>query len=61
MFITKCDLCNKEISHKEKVGVNFANYNYKDVDLCENCASPIFKFLKKNKLFNEPKKDTKEG
>jgi len=57
----KCDLCKKEIDHREKVGVNFANYNYENVDLCENCALPIFKFLKKSKLFNEPKKEIKNN
>lgn len=51
MNVTKCDMCKKEIDHKEGVGVSFANYNYKNLDLCEDCATPILKFLKKNKIF----------
>ncbi len=53
MFITKCDICEKEIDHRNKVDVRFA-WTEK-ADLCESCATPILNFLKKNKLFKEKK------
>ena len=53
MFVTKCDICNKEIDLRDKVDIRFA-YS-ESVDLCEECASPIFKFLEKNKLFKNKK------
>ncbi len=51
MFITKCDICKKEIDHTNKVDVRFAWT--KKVDLCEECASPILKFLQKNKFLDK--------
>lgn len=58
MDITKCDLCKKEIKDsKSSVIIRFASY--KHADLCGNCASPILKFLKKNKFID--KKDVKKS
>lgn len=57
MLILKCDLCKKEISHDKDVDIRFAWT--KKVELCEKCASPVLKFLQKNKFLN--KKEIKEN
>lgn len=60
MDIKKCDLCKKEIKErKNSVYVRFASFE--SADLCEDCASPIYKFIKKNKLSGEPKKEIKKA
>ena len=53
MFITKCDICEKEIDHRNKVDVRFA-WTEK-ADLCESCATPILNFLKKKKKLKKYK------
>jgi len=54
MRIIKCDLCKKKIKD-ELISVNYGFL--KRAELCEKCAVPILKFLKKNKLIEiKPKK-----
>lgn len=54
MFITKCDLCKKNIK-KRPITVSFGFYER--VELCEKCGLPILKFLKKKKLIKPEKKN----
>ncbi len=56
MRITKCDLCEKEIKEKP-VNVRFGHYE--NAEFCEECGSPILKFLKKNKFIKDEKKEIK--
>ena len=52
MRLIKCDLCKKEIKNKPIVaGVGV----FADAELCQDCGSPILKFLKKHKLIKDEK------
>ena len=52
MRIHACDICKKEKQPKELLSIyKFLN----TVELCEKCAEPIVKFLKKHKLMEEEK------
>lgn len=55
MFVTKCDLCKKEIK-KGNNSVNLRFNFYETAEFCEECGFPILKFLKKNKFIKEEKK-----
>lgn len=52
MFITKCDLCKKEIKERP-VNVRFGGYE--NAEFCEECCSPILEFLKKHKFIKDEK------
>ena len=52
MFVTKCDLCKKEIKERP-VNVRFCNYE--SAEFCEECGFPILKFLKKHKFIKDEK------
>ena len=57
MDIKKCDLCKKKIKGGDgSVYVRFASFNH--TDLCEDCASPVLKFLQKNKIINKKIKES---
>jgi ribosome-binding protein aMBF1 (putative translation factor) len=58
MWITKCDLCKKEIEGDHVTAG--AGYSSK-VELCQNCGLPVIKFLKKNKFIKEEKPKTKSN
>ena len=55
MDIKKCDLCKKVIEERgESVYVRASLYE--SADLCTKCATPISKFLEKNKLIKKENK-----
>lgn len=61
MFVTKCDLCKKEIK-EQPINVRFRNYE--TAEFCEKCGLPILKFLKKHafiKSLNRAERDIKLG
>jgi len=52
MFVTKCDICKKQIRDEGKsVSAGFGNY-LSHYSFCEKCGKPIQAFLTKNKLKN---------
>lgn len=54
MFVTKCDLCKKNIKGKPVI----AGFGILDrIELCEKCGASILKFLKKKKLIKPEKKN----
>jgi len=54
MDIKKCDLCKNEITNKKNyVSVRFA---YDWIEFCEECASPVLNFLKRNKFIEKENK-----
>lgn len=53
MLVYKCDLCKKE---KETKAIVSVRCRYDGFELCEKCAEPVVKFLKKHKLIKEEKK-----
>ncbi|MCX6723909.1 MAG: hypothetical protein NT155_01895 [Candidatus Staskawiczbacteria bacterium] len=60
MDIKKCDLCKKKIEGGDgSVYVRFASFDH--ADLCEECASPVYKFLQKNKFLDKKQKNIKKS
>ena len=59
MDIKKCDICRKEI--KDREGPVYVRFAYEHADLCEDCASPIYKFFKKNNFWDKNKKKIKKS
>ncbi|MDO8486132.1 MAG: hypothetical protein Q7S77_00310 [Candidatus Staskawiczbacteria bacterium] len=56
MRITKCDLCKKEIKDNSvTAGIGL----WPKAELCQDCGSPILKFLKKHKFIKDEKKEIK--
>lgn len=52
MRLIKCDLCKKEIKEEPiTAGTGF----FPKAELCQECGSPILKFLKKHKFIKEEK------
>jgi len=50
MFITKCDLCKKEISDKSvTVHIGFSPR----FEFCQECGLPIFNFLENSNLLEK--------
>jgi len=58
MFISKCDVCKKEIK-KDRIDVRFSSFG--SAEFCDKCGLPILKFLKKNKLIKEEKPKIKSN
>ncbi len=58
MFVTKCDLCKKEIKERP-VNVRFCNHE--SAEFCEDCAFPVLKFLKKHKFIKDEKNKIKSN
>ncbi|OGZ70406.1 MAG: hypothetical protein A3F47_00850 [Candidatus Staskawiczbacteria bacterium RIFCSPHIGHO2_12_FULL_38_11] len=57
MFITKCDICKKEVKdHAVKAGLGYLA----SAELCQNCGLPVLKFLEKNKFIRKEKSEFKE-
>ena len=50
MFLTKCDLCQEEISYPNEVNLSYHGPNSKNLAFCLECAEPIVKFLVKHEL-----------
>lgn len=54
MRITKCDICEKEISDKsESLYIGIKGKVYDTFEICGNCGKPIIKLLKTKKLLKE--------
>jgi hypothetical protein len=58
MDIKKCDLCKKEIKNREYISVGFDICEW--AEFCQNCALPVFKFLRKNKFVDKNNKKIKD-
>lgn len=57
MQITKCDKC-KRVTKERPVRIDasaFASF----VELCVDCAEPVMRFIKRNKLISEEDLDRK--
>lgn len=54
MFITKCDVCKKEIKKGEQHIIAGENW-LSQFSFCTRCGKPIAAFLKKHKLPPEKK------
>lgn len=57
MDIKKCDLCKKEIKDRKYAHIRFDVCE--SAEFCENCASPIYKFLEQNNFLD--KKEIKKS
>lgn len=56
MFVTKCDICKKEIKdYSKRVRVE-APVAFSNLAFCLNCGAPVIKFLEKNHLIEKPTK-----
>lgn len=45
MFITKCDICKKEVGFGSEVRVDYSGISGIR-SFCQDCAKPVIKFLK---------------
>jgi len=59
MNIKKCDLCKKEIKEPIVAGTGF--FSGVHVELCDDCGSPILKFLRKHKIIDKNKEEIKKA
>lgn len=59
MDIKKCDLCKKEIKGIEFMSVRFDLGKW--AEFCHDCASPIYRFLRKSKFVDKNNKKIKES
>ena len=58
MKTTTCDFCHKKIKEEPVVaGIGY----FPDVELCDDCGSPILKFLQKHKIIDKNKKEIKKS
>lgn len=54
MTIRKCDMCKKEIN--DQYVADWAGF-YADVELCQDCGSPILGFLQRYKFIKKEEKN----
>ena len=56
MFVTKCDICKKEIKdYNKRVRVETPGV-FSSLAFCLNCGKPVINFLAKNHLLEKAKK-----
>ena len=56
MFITKCDICKKEIKkEQDKITVGTKGH-WAGFEFCSNCGKPVEKFLLQKKLIEKASK-----
>jgi len=61
MYVTKCDICKKQIKAGEKVVAGYG-YAFGASEFCANCGKPIITFLKKHGLLKEePARSSKKS
>lgn len=60
MLETKCDICNKKLSHADIIRVQEKGTGFKFFELCEDCGKPVTKFLIDKKLINNEKPNGKK-
>jgi hypothetical protein len=58
MFITKCDICGKEISNDKTATAGYGRL-LSHYSFCDTCGKPIVAFLKKNKLMKDEEEKKK--
>jgi len=51
MNVHKCDFCKKEVDRPITAGVGF--FTRERVELCDDCGTPILKFLQEHKIIKE--------
>jgi len=52
MYVTKCDVCKKQIKHVNK-GSATIGFSYKEYAFCKNCNEPVLKILRKHKFIEK--------
>ena len=50
MFITKCDICQEEVSYPNQINLDYRGTSSKNFAFCLACGEPLANFLKKHEL-----------